>query len=248
MTFETVQQVVDTWKDDPEIHTLIYKSFVDSVNADDELREHRHFVKRHQMGYGNKPFHWMWNLIIQDLPQNFKFLEVGVYQGQIISLMSLLNRRHQKNGTIYGLTPLAPVDDAFSKHHHVDYEERIGFLYASHGLDASDLQIIEGLSTETHAIVNAGNEGPYDAVYIDGGHDYPTVVSDILTFGPMVKPGGYLVMDDSANYLKIPDGLIRMDWRGILDVSNAVRDTLESDKNYTELFSVAHNRVWRRNA
>jgi hypothetical protein len=244
--FTTFQEAVDFWQDTPEVHTTIYQEFKKNVNADQTLKQHRDFVVYHQFGYGNRPFHWMWNLICAEMPIHFRFLEIGVYQGQVISLMSLLNQRYGKRGVIFGLTPLAAVNDKFSKHHEVDYEERIAMLYHQFGLDASDLQIIQGLSTDKDVVRQADLNAPYNVVYIDGGHDYDTVISDIAFYSQMVAVGGYLVMDDSANYLNIPDGLIRMNWRGIQEVSDAVRAQLESNDQFEHIFSVAHNRVWKR--
>lgn len=244
--FNIFEDAVTFWKDEPDVHREIFTEFFNLVNQDEELKSHRDFVETYQYGYGDRPFHWMWNLVVKSLPQDFKFLEIGVFQGQVISLVSLLNRRYGKDGQVFGLTPLDAVDDAFSKHPKIDYEKRIMTLYSQFGLDAGDLTIIQGLSTDENAVKIASDEQPYDCVYIDGGHDYETVVSDITTFGEMVKPGGLLVMDDSANFLSIPDGLIRMNWKGLLDVSTAVKDYLETDVRFEHIFSCGHNRIWRR--
>ena len=106
--------------------------------------------------------------------------------------------------------------------------------------------IIQGLSNDPEIIETAQEIGPFDVVYVDGCHDYEVVVSDIINYGEMLEPGGLLVIDDVNNYLKIPDGLIRMDWRGLEDVSNAARDTIEKDDNFIELFAVGHNRLWKK--
>jgi len=58
----------------------------------------------------------------------------------------------------------------------------------------------------------------------------------------LVKDGGYLVVDDSANYLKQPWGF----FQGIEDVSRAVRTAIETDPQWEHLLAVVHNRVWRR--
>ena len=83
-------------------------------------------------------------------------------------------------------------------------------------------------------------------LYIDGCHDYEIVVSDIKNYCPMVKKDGFIIIDDSANYLDMPKGVIRMDWFGLEDVSNAVRDTIEQDENYKHLFACGHNRIWQK--
>ena len=242
----TMEGVTDFYADTPEKHIQIWNTFKTMVNDYAELKGHRDWVVQNDFGYGNRAFHWMWNLICKELPVDFKFLEIGVFKGQIVSLMSLLNAHHKKEGTIYGITPLTNAGDKYSKHPEVDYEEHIQRIYQNFRLDASDLEIIQGFSNDPDVIEIAQEIGPFDVVYVDGCHDYDVVVSDIMNYGELLKPGGLMVIDDVSNYLKIPDGLIRMDWRGLEDVSNAARDTIEKDENFTELFAVGHNRIWKK--
>lgn len=41
-------------------------------------------------------------------------------------------------------------------------------------------------------------QGPCDLVFIDGDHSYESVLSDVNRFGPLVRPGGRLVMHDHS--------------------------------------------------
>ena len=246
--FVSIDGLVEYYQDLPERHIAIWNTFKTMVNDYAELKNHRDWVIQNDFGYGNRAFHWMWNIIVRDLPTQFKFLEIGVFKGQVISLLSLLNKHHHKDGMVYGITPLSNAGDKYSKHPDVDYEEHIQRIYQQFNLDASDLGIIEGLSNDPDIIETAKELGPFDVVFVDGCHDYEVVVSDIINYGEMLRVGGLMVIDDVSNYLNIPDGLIRMDWRGLEDVSNAARDTIEKDKHFTELFAVGHNRVWRKTA
>ena len=128
----------------------------------------------------------------------------------------------------------------------IDYEEAIATIYVTFDLDAADLTILHGFSTNPALITQAEHAGPYDIIYVDGCHDYDVVVSDIEHSTRMLKSGGYLVIDDASSSLQIPDGMIRMNWRGLPDVSRAVKDTLESNSQYVHLFAVGHNRVFRK--
>ena len=246
--FMSLDGVTSLYEDTPAIHRKIWTVFKSTVNEFAPLKQHRDWIVSNNWGYGNRALHWMWFLISRDLPINFSFLEIGVFKGQVMSLMSILNRYHKKHGMIYGITPLNNTGDKYSKHPDVNYEEHIQRIYQTFDLDASDMGIIEGLSNDPEIIATAVEYGPYDVVFIDGCHDYEVVVSDVINYCEMVKPNGLVVIDDASNYLDIPDGLIRMDWRGLEDVSNAVRDTIEKDERFTELFAVGHNRIWRRNA
>ena len=62
----------------------------------------------------------------------------------------------------------------------------------------------------------------------------------------MLDIGGYLIMDDASNDLQIPDGLIRLNWRGLEDVTKAVNDVLDTDERFKLLFAVGHNKIYQR--
>jgi hypothetical protein len=242
----TVDNVSQFYEDMPEVHTAIWNGFKSLVNSTPALKNHRDWVVQNNWGYGNRAFHWMWNLLVQQAPMNFKFLEIGVFKGQTISLLSMLNSIHKKNGSIYGITPLDKSGDKYATHPDIDYEAFIQQIYSVFGLDASDLSLIQGFSQEPQIISIAEQEGPFDLVYVDGCHDYEVVVSDLQNYGNMLNVGGYLIVDDASNNLKIPNGLIRMDWRGLPDVSKAVSDTIETNEKFIHKFAVGHNRVFQR--
>jgi hypothetical protein len=47
--------------------------------------------------------------------------------------------------------------------------------------------------------MKVGEYGPFDFVFVDGGHDEGTVWADIENYWPMVKPdGGFLALHDIA--------------------------------------------------
>jgi hypothetical protein len=244
--FRSFEEAVYYWEDSALAHTVIFKEFYSAVDRDPQLKAHRDFVEQNNFGFGDRPFHWMWNLVVQALPPDFKFLEIGVFQGQIISLVSMLSKRYDKPGRVFALTPLKPVGDSFCQYIDVDYRKRIEMLYTQFNLDPASVTFYEGVSSDELVIAQAQQNSPYNAIYIDGGHDYETVVNDIEIFSGMLATNGLLIMDDSADHLNIPDGLIPLNWRGILDVSNAVRDKLESNQQFNHIFSCGHNRIWQK--
>ncbi len=244
--FDTLQEVIDIWKDEPEIHTQIFNTFFDKVQEDEELKKFRDFVEQHEFGYGDRPYYWMWNLIVRSLPENFRVTEIGIYMGQTISLISLLNKRYNKKGIVYAITPLEPADDKYSKHHDVDYYKKIQELYAFNKLNGTDLRIIKGLSNDKEIVSRTNEIAPFDCFYIDGSHNYEIVVSDIQNYTPMVKVGGLVVMDDACLDLNISDGLIRHNWKGMQSVTQAVNNTIDKDERFKVIFTVGHNKIYRR--
>ena len=230
-----LQQVKEFWKDDRSIHADINETFTRLVNADPELKAFRDFVEGNNdtpvkiFGFGERSFLWMWKLLVDEMPPDFKFLEIGVFRGQVLALIRILS----KTASIAGITPL----DSTGGHWESDYEADIKLLHETFKLSQPD--IIKGLSTDPDIIEKA--KGTYDIIYIDGGHEYEVAKSDIINYSPFVKVGGYLVIDDCANKYDLPYGY----FRGIESVSRAVDQHLPNEQ-FKEIFSVVHNRIFQR--
>lgn len=235
-----LQEVKSIWRDDRETHQLINETFTELVNADPELKAFRDFVEGNNdtpvkiFGFGERSFLWLWKILVDEMPDDFKFLEIGVFRGQILALVRLLSK--YKWPSIIGVTPL----DSTGGHWESDYASDIKYLHEFFNLQQPTIK--KGLSTDPEIIHDVKRMYPgYDIVYIDGGHEYPVAHSDLITYSPMVKLGGYLVIDDCANKYDLPYGY----FRGIESVSRAV-DELLPNEEFKEMFSVVHNRVFQR--
>ncbi len=234
--FSTLKEATDLWQDTRESHKLFNDSFTDNVNADPKLKAYRDFVEGNNdtpvkiFGFGERSFLWMWKLIVDELPKDFSFLEIGVFRGQILGLIRMLAPK----ASITGITPL----DSTGDHWESDYAADIKLLHKTFKLKQP--AIIKGLSTDKEVIAEVSKKS-YDVIYVDGGHDYETAKSDVYKYSSFVKIGGYLVIDDCAHKYNLPDGY----FKGIEPVSRAV-DELLPNEYYKELFSVVHNRVFQR--
>lgn len=254
--FDTFQGLVDSYKDTITFHTAVRDDFFQRVEADRELIDFRVWVLSTQHGMGETQFYWMWNLIAQVLPQDFKFLEIGVYKGQIPALITLLASRYKIRGRTYGITPLYPLG-LTDLPQSLNFEKDIMETFNAVKQSVDNFQIIVGDSRDKDVVYTIGLEGPFDLVYIDGGHDYDTVIGDVKNYAEMVKPGGLLVIDDASCHLNLPLEANERSYRflernehwskGIIEVTEAVEATIMKDARFTELFAVGHNRVWRFN-
>jgi hypothetical protein len=102
--------------------------------------------------------------------------------------------------------------------------------------------IINGLSTD-ELIKNKVREfGHFDLIYIDGGHNYDCVVSDIKLMYDVSKIGTYVVFDDSSCFKNLSNDK----FKGHIDVCNAIKDHIENNDQFTELVCVGHNRVFKK--
>lgn len=227
----TLKETIELWKDNKETHRLINDRFTECVNADPKLKAYRDWIEQNIFGFGERSFLWMWKLLVDEIKVvKVTFLEIGVFRGQILGLIRMLD----KGALIFGVTPLTSEGG----HWESDYAADIKHLHDTFSLKQP--LIIKGLSTDPAVILEA-NWFEYDIVYIDGGHSYEVARADIQNYSGMVKVGGFLVVDDCAHKYDLPDGY----FKGIGTVSQAV-DELLPNEYYKELFSVVHNRVFMR--
>lgn len=225
------------WDDLPEVHKDINEMLIDEVNNTPELKAHRDWVERNVFGFGERSFLQLHKLLVDEMPENFTFAEIGVFRGQILSLYRLLADLQGKNVTRYGITPL----DSSDGHWESDYEQDVKTIHEAFNLE-KDYTIFKGLSTDLKILKSAIYASPYDILYIDGGHDYATVKFDLENYAPLVKTGGYLVIDDSCCDMSMPFGF----FQGISDVTKATVEYMNGNSDWEFIVSVVHNRVFRR--
>jgi len=212
--------------------------FLELYNAQPEFIALRTFVEEHAFGFGEKVFYPLHKMVIESLPNDIKFLEIGVFRGQTLALIKLLSKLCSKNIDVYGVTPLDSTDG----HWESDYANDVKIIHDKFNLEHPT--IIKGLSTDTDIIKEA--KDMYDIVYVDGGHSYEVVKSDLSNYPQMIKHGGYLIIDDCANHIS---GCYWGEFWGIESVSKAVDEFLPpktEHPNFEYIGNVIHNRIWKR--
>jgi hypothetical protein len=179
-------------------------------------------------GPGELAFSWNWKVLVQEMPKEFTFLEVGVYQGRVLSLVQFLSDAFHKKAHIYGITSgtISDIKNSF------DLSE----------VSLEHTHILEGRSQDEETILFA-NERSYHLIFINGDHDYETVLSDILLYSKMLKPGGYLVIGNASVNVPYAYGL----FLGYEEVVQAVSDILDTHTNFCPLYTIGNQRVWRKN-
>lgn len=229
------------WSDTPDWHIKMKEVFEKEVNKDDDLKRLRDWVEQNIWGFGERSFYYMWKLIIDEMPREFNFLEIGVFRGQVLALVKMLAGKQRKIPDVVGISPLSNKGGYWDS----DYKEDVKRIHDKYAL-GNDYLIYKKESNDPET-VKAINEyhSPFDLVYIDGGHEYETVLEDMKNYLPALKIGGYLVMDDCADRFDLPDGY----FRGHKEVSKAVDEVLPpgtENSNYEHLFNIIHNRIWRK--
>lgn len=234
---QTLKEFQKTWVNTEKHTKHVHESFCELVNVSPKLKAHRDFVESHGYGFGERSFHWMWKLIVEAIPSpTFNFLEIGVYKGQVLSLIQLLS----PESVIYGITPLS-TDGGMADR---DYGKDILNLHKAFNLVPKyDLAIGRSDNLDIYEeTVSIFTTEALDILYIDGGHTKPEAKFDIVNYSPLVKKGGYLVIDDCACDIKHPFGY----FMGIEDVCKAVEETMTNNPEWEFIGSVVHNKIWRK--
>ena len=230
----TLSELISGYRNNQQWNTDTHNLFCEKVNEVKELKELRDFVEQNAFGFGERSFYWMWKLIVDEMPNEFSFLEIGVFRGQTTTLIQVLAKMAKKKVKVYGVTPLNNTDG----HWESDYKKDIETI--SQKFKVKTPKIFKGLSTDRELIDLVLLEGPYDLVYIDGGHTYEVIKSDLEHYPQLATK--YLIIDDCANNLDIPFGM----FAGIEPVSRSVDEWDENQKLFNFLFNVVHIKVFKK--
>jgi len=223
---------------------FIYSELLNEFKEDSLLVSHRRHIQENNLGYGEDPFHVVWREVVKNQSNSFNFLEIGVYKGQVLSLIKLLSREYNKNVDILGVSPLDGLGDKYSKYDKVDYKGTIENLFKHFNLEFDfSKEFIQGNSIDESIKIQIKNRGIFDVVYIDGCHDYECVISDIVLMKDITKVGSIIIMDDASCDKKIERVGAH---KGHPDVCRAISEQIESSDQFEEIICVGHNRVFRR--
>lgn len=229
-----------------DVAKLINETLTAQTNANPRLKALRDFVEQNAYGMGERSFLAMWEIILDEVyhtsPRKLwpVLMEIGVHRGQILAAWRII----RPHSWIIGLSPFDGAEMGDTR----DYRQDLTELFKQFDLIEPDV-LIHGYSDAPNIIqwfqeqykVNQA----LDVLYIDGGHSYETTRSDIEVYSPYVIPGGFLVIDDSANRFAYPWGY----FSGIASVSKAADHCLPPgtpNDQWEHIGAVVHNRIWRK--
>lgn len=203
------------------------------------LKEHRDYFSKDKRGFGEDAFHAMWYFIFNEFkPQ--QVLEIGVYRGQTISLFSLLASKFGFESEIHGISPFTSAGDKVSVYlKELDYENDVKINFSYFKLPSPILH--KGFSTDVEMIKIIESK-QWDLIYIDGNHDYEVAKQDFKICSKNIKNGGLIVIDDaSLNTGYKPAFYSTAGHPGPSKVASEI-----NLNSFEEIFSVGHNRIFRK--
>ena len=160
----------------------------------DWLKDHRYYFSQNNRGFGEDAFHAAWFWIFSEYKIT-KALEIGVYRGQVISLWAIIAKNLGQKILVTGISPLTDVGDSVSEYPSLDYHNDVAKNFEYFEVNTPNLIKEFSTSKNAKAVIE---DGSWDLIYIDGSHDYKTVLSDYRSAVKGLRIGGILVMDDSS--------------------------------------------------
>lgn len=165
--------------------------------APEEIREHRKYYSQNNRGFGEDAFHAMWWTLLAEYKPGVA-LEIGVYRGQVTSLMGLAAKLCSYPCEVHGISPFSPAGDGVSSYlKDLDYLQDT--LSSNRLFQLPDPFFLQAFSTDT-AAVELIKSKEWNLIYIDGNHDYEVALADYLVCRDALAKGGLLIMDDSSLY------------------------------------------------
>jgi len=235
-------QGLENWNrslSDPTAYYLDCVRFFHTPALPEFLRRHRRYFQENRRGFGEDAFHIMWWMLFRKF-RPAQFLEIGVYRGQTLSLAALLQRELGIAGSVTGISPFTSSGDSVSRYREeVDYLTDTKANFAHFNLPEPEL--VRAFSTDMAAKEHVACQS-WDAIYIDGNHDYEIARADWDLCAAHLVIGGIIVLDDSA---------METDYRppafataGHPGPSQIAREVNRS--KFREILRVGHNRVFQR--
>jgi len=140
----------------------------------------------------------MYDLAIENIPENGKFLEIGCFLGKSTNyLCTNLINAGREDVTVYGL-------DTFrgsSEHKFLDKITKDGSFYETtkqnlqYFIGRNQCHLIESRS-DNQETIDRFEDKTFDVIMVDGAHEYDAVLEDIRNWWPKVKDGGIMLLDD----------------------------------------------------
>lgn len=204
-----------------------------------EFRQHRAYFDSNRRGFGEDAFHVMWDMLLKEFkPANF--LEIGVFRGQVVSLVSLLSRCNKVACEVWGISPFSGSGDSTSSYRRdLDYYEDT--LRNFDHFNLPHPKLLRASSTDPEALTLIASRA-WEMIYIDGNHDYEIVAKDWEACSRSIKPGGIIVLDDSGLTTSYRSPAFAM--AGIAGPSRVAK---EIDRTrFREVLQVGHNRAFQK--
>jgi hypothetical protein len=205
------------------LYVFYYKFFL--YNLPLKIFFHRLFFKRDNRGFGEDAFHAFWYILFKCYKPK-TCLEIGVHNGQVITLWGLLSKEFNYSIFIGALSPFNGARDKVSKYKNINYLKNNLEFHKNFNIP----QPVYCKSLSTSKIGKCFiNKRKWDLIYIDGNHNYRIVLKDYQNSMKNLSENGIIVFDDSSYYLDCSN-FPAMAFKGHPGPSKIVKNIIEKNK------------------
>lgn len=141
-----------------------------------------------------------YDYIIDKMPNNFVFAEVGVWKGQSLSYFVVESINKHENGTIYAIDhwqgSIEHLNAGSPSYTPILKDNPNGlFDLFKHNISPIEqyITVLRNTSEEAATIIP---DRSLDAVFIDASHEYEDIFKDLSLWMPKVKTGGVFAGHD----------------------------------------------------
>ena len=125
--------------------------------------------------------------IVERMPPEFLYLEIGAYKGRSTACMNEIARNADKHPQIY-------IVDTFAGDIHIGKADTMDVFFDN--IKNMSIHIVYCSYLESSIAANDFTNGVFDVVFIDATHTYEAVMADIANYMPKLQPGGIMAGHD----------------------------------------------------
>lgn len=144
------------------------------------------------------------NLILDMIPNNFVFAEIGTFMGRGLSYFTVESLLRMKSGEIYAIDTFQGSEEHLnenSPHFIPALKEDVNFLLKQYKKHTSDIrEYITTIQNESTVAAKSFRDEYFDAIYLDGAHDYKSVLEDLESWYPKLKQDKILLFGDDWDW------------------------------------------------
>lgn len=130
-----------------------------------------------------------------------RILEIGAFHGKTTAVLRRAAARH--DGYVVVIDPMKWASEP------ADLLERVGGWFQRDNFERHFWDNVRGGADDNVILIRALSTDPalvarhclllreFDLVFIDGGHTFPVVASDLANWGARVRPGGRILLHDA---------------------------------------------------
>jgi predicted O-methyltransferase YrrM/glycosyltransferase involved in cell wall biosynthesis len=141
----------------------------------------------------------VYKMAVKSATENSVFVEIGTWKGKSTSCMGQLIKSSGKNIKFYAIDTFDGSDENFHQEWIQYFKNNNTSLFDEYekNLKLCDVyDVVHTIKSTSIEALSMFDDESIDFIFIDGAHDYKSVLDDITYWYPKIKPGGLICGDD----------------------------------------------------